>query len=391
MSDVKYIVGSPDVCNKPLNVFSDEVVAFVSELSSRLMRHPSVKAYPDIAALAFWCRKGNVEKLKESCPEHGIRLGRGLCFHVAPGNIPVNFAFTYLFGLLSGCANIVRLPSKEFPQAEIIIDVIKNLLEEYPEIKKRTAFVRYPADSDCSAEFSKMADVRMIWGGDKTVGLLKSLETKPKCIDITFADRYSICMIDGAAVAQTDVVSLRKLAENFYNDTYLMDQNACSSPQVILWKNDCEQGRLRFWDEVYNLAQKKYVLQATVCVDKFTKLAQDAVDFFDYIKSTSRKENLLYRIELNSLSSANERMRGHGGYFYEYSLKNLDELCDCVSEKYQTLTYFGVSPEELRSVVIQNCLRGIDRIVPVGKAMDIGTTWDGYDLVRILSRIVSFA
>ncbi|MCQ2286672.1 MAG: acyl-CoA reductase, partial [Bacteroidales bacterium] len=116
-----------------------------------------------------------------------------------------------------------------------------------------------------------------------------------------------------------------------------------------------------------------------------------AVDFFDYIKSTSRKENLLYRIELNSLSSANERMRGHGGYFYEYSLKNLDELCDCVSEKYQTLTYFGVSPEELRSVVIQNCLRGIDRIVPVGKAMDIGTTWDGYDLVRILSRIVSFA
>jgi hypothetical protein len=53
----------------------------------------------------------------------------------------------------------------------------------------------------------------------------------------------------------------------------------------------------------------------------------------------------------------------------------------------QTLTYFGVPREELASFVRRNRVRGIDRIVPVGEAMDIGLTWDGYDLIRTLSRV----
>ena len=31
---------------------------------------------------------------------------------------------------------------------------------------------------------------------------------------------------------------------------------------------------------------------------------------------------------------------------------------------------------------------GIDRIVPVGKAMDIGVVWDGHELIREASRLV---
>jgi hypothetical protein len=37
--------------------------------------------------------------------------------------------------------------------------------------------------------------------------------------------------------------------------------------------------------------------------------------------------------------------------------------------------------------VTSNRLPGIDRIVPVGEAMDIGSTWDGFDLIRTLSRV----
>ena len=38
--------------------------------------------------------------------------------------------------------------------------------------------------------------------------------------------------------------------------------------------------------------------------------------------------------------------------------------------------------------VFKNRLSGIDRIVPVGEALDIGVIWDGYDIVRSLSRII---
>ena len=68
-------------------------------------------------------------------------------------------------------------------------------------------------------------------------------------------------------------------------------------------------------------------------------------------------------------------------YFWKFTMIG-DEDGDIV-------TWFGLDPDEIRSVVLKNRLRGIDRITPVGKAMDIGVIWDGYDLVRMLSRLVN--
>ena len=72
-------------------------------------------------------------------------------------------------------------------------------------------------------------------------------------------------------------------------------------------------------------------------------------------------------------------------------MKSRDELFAVVTEKFQTITQFGIDAAELRRQVVANGLRGIDRIVPIGQAMNIGVVWDGCDLVRSLSRIISVA
>ena len=389
MKNVDFLLGTENITKTPLNVYSDEAIDFISDLSSKIMKSPIMRQYPDVAALGFWGRKGNILKLKENCPEANLRLGRGLCFHIAPSNIPMSFAFSYMFGLLAGCSNIVRLPSKNFPQTEATIEIIKEVIGNHPEIEERTAFVRYPADNETTQEFSLMADARMIWGGDKTVNNIRSLSIKPKCIDIAFADRYSFAIVDGQSVLKAEENRINRLAEDFYNDTYLMDQNACSSPMVICWLNDSEEARKRFWDSVCKVAEKRYYLQAAVCVDKYTKSCEDAIDNYDNIAKITHDTNLLYRAELKNLIPGLERYRGKGGYFYEYSMKILDEIVPVVTEKYQTITWFGLNPEDIRDAVIKNKLSGIDRITPIGKAMDIGVIWDGYDLVRILSRLVN--
>ena len=389
MKNVEFLIGSEDIIRDPLNAYSDEAVSFIADLSSKIMKSPVARMYPDVAALGFWGRKGNILKLKEKCPEADTRLGRGVCFHIAPSNIPMSFAFSYFFGLLAGCSNIVRLPSKKFPQTEAALDLIRETLKDHSEIARRSVFVRYPADNEITQEFSDMADARMIWGGDKTVDSIRSLKVKPKCIDLAFADRYSFAVIDGNSVLEADDSRLLRLAEDFYNDTYLMDQNACSSPMVICWTNDSEAARKRFWDSVIGVAQKKYDLQAAVCVDKYTKSCEDAVERSEYISRITTDTNLLYRAELKELGQDLESFRGKGGYFYEYSLKSLDDIASVVTEKFQTVTWFGLDPEKIHAVVIKNRLRGIDRITPIGKAMDIGLIWDGYDLIRMLSRIVN--
>lgn len=388
MSSVKYLIGNENIKNSPVAIYSDEVCAFLDEVSQTLLKSPQSRIHPDISALAFWARKANISKLKSEIQEGSDRLGRGLCFHITPSNIPINCIFSYFFSLLAGNANIVRLPSKEFAQVDFICEVFNQVLEKHPTIKERTAFIKYPADNSITEEFSKIADVRMIWGGDKTISSVKKLQTKPRCYDITFADRYSICIIDASKIECASEDEIKRLSENFYNDTYLMDQNACSSPQLILWANDTENARIRFWDVVYKTAKEKYVLQDASSVDKYTKLCEDSVNL-DIIKSFAHKDNLLYRVEISQLSSNIEDLRGKCGYFYEYALKNFDELFAIINEKYQTITYFGIDPENLKKQIVENNLSGVDRIVPIGKAMDINVIWDGHDLVSELSRIIS--
>ena len=124
-----------------------------------------------------------------------------------------------------------------------------------------------------------------------------------------------------------------------------------------------------------------------MAVDKFAIFCEESIDN-SHVKSIVRCGNLLCRVELSSLDEQLPRHRGKAGFFFEYSLKSREEFFAVVSAKYQTVTQFGIDVATLRDEVVAAHLRGIDRIVPFGKAMDVGIVWDGYDLIRTLSRVV---
>ena len=83
-----------------------------------------------------------------------------------------------------------------------------------------------------------------------------------------------------------------------------------------------------------------------------------------------------------------DSLRGKFGYFFEHNTDDINKIAHIINTKYQTLTYFGLDKSYLLDFVIRNRLSGIDRIVPVGKALDMDVMWDGYDIVRSLSRII---
>lgn len=73
---------------------------------------------------------------------------------------------------------------------------------------------------------------------------------------------------------------------------------------------------------------------------------------------------------------------------HELVLERLEGLAPLVDSRVQTLGYFGFSAAELQSLVLDHGLTGIDRMVPIGKALDMGWVWDGYEVVGSLSRLV---
>ena len=52
------------------------------------------------------------------------------------------------------------------------------------------------------------------------------------------------------------------------------------------------------------------------------------------------------------------------------------------------MTYFGFDKKILKNFIINNKNPGIDRIVPIGKSMNTNFIWDGFDMIKSLSRIV---
>jgi hypothetical protein len=99
------------------------------------------------------------------------------------------------------------------------------------------SIIRYNSEDneEITRKISEECDARIIWGGDKTINQIRKIPIKARTVDIPFPDRYSLCVINSNEILKLDKIKLNSLVNKFFNDTYIVDQNACSSPQLIYW------------------------------------------------------------------------------------------------------------------------------------------------------------
>jgi hypothetical protein len=299
-----------------------------------------------------------------------------------------------VFGLLAGNACVVKASSKNYKQTEIVCRAFTKISEQFTEMKPYVNVVTYGRESQQFTEyFSSICNVRVIWGGDRTIEMVRTAKTHPRVFDISFSDRYSLAVIDSSKIieAADDRTVINKLAQDFYNDTYLYDQNACSSPRLIYWlgnRDQAETAQKIFWEAVYENIKDRYPIQGEVAVNKMIAVDKTAIEIPGSYQSET-PDNKIVRISIPTLDRKLPDLRCSSGLYHEYISNTLDDLVKIVEEKYQTITYFGADSEKIKTFVISNGLRGIDRIVPIGKAADMIPTWDGYDLIETMSRIIA--
>ena len=393
LNNVGFLVGSKDRVSKirslsVLKPFDERVVDFLNALSKEFMTGKAYRMFPDIITLGFWLRKSSILGLKEKYLKNNNQVGRGIVFHIAPSNVPVNYAYSLFAGLICGNANIVRIPTKEFPQVSIINSAIDKVLEkkEYTGLKPYITLVRYERNKEVNDYFSSMCDVRVIWGGDNTVKELRKSEISTRAKEITFADRYSLAVIDAEAYLTEN--NKAKIAQDFYNDTYLSDQNACTSPRVVVWTGkNIDEAKTLFWEELSNLAKRTYPFQMIQGVDKLSQLYLAAAKY-GTIRKVTGNSNIVYRINIEKLTSELMDYRGDSGYFYEYDCADLLEIKDfCNNTHCQTIGLLGNST--IVEPLLSAGIKGVDRVVPMGHTMDFDLVWDGYNLVEELTRTIS--
>ncbi len=390
---IKYLVGDENILNgmkkHPVKkAFSDEVIEYLGNVSNRLMKKTDGRVWSDIVTLGFWLRKASLYKLKERfiTDENEMKYGRGTIFHIAPSNVAVNFAYTLSAGLLCGNANIVRLPSKDFPQVDIIVNAFREALEENKEIKPYICLIKYERNKELNDRFSKLCDLRVIWGGDSSIDEIRKSLLNPNSIDITFADRYSIAVIDSDYYLEQN--EKEKIAKDFYNDTYLSDQNACTSPRIVVWiGNNKEKAKAEFWNNLQKIVDEQYNFQTLMGIDKLMQncllVSDEKIKIHSLKKST--EDNSLYIVGVDKVSKELMNYRGNCGYFYEYECENsleLREVCD--SAKCQTIGMLG--EKKWLEPLLNSGVHGIYRVTDIGHTMDFDLIWDGYNLVSQMTK-----
>lgn len=384
------------VAEGPTRPFDPQVIDFCAEFSRALFRSTETRPFPEIQALAFWMRRAELLRLKEEFlaleTDHTILVPRGLVFHVPPANVDTIFIYSWLLSMLVGNRNVVRLSTRRSPQTVAICSVLNQVLarSEFQSIRAGTTMIVYGHEAEITAALSTVADVRVIWGGDRAVTAIRAVPLPPHARDLTFSDRYSLAVFHAGEYLRIGAEGRAELGERFFNDSYWFDQMGCSSPRLIVWCGAADRVRQAsglFFGELRRVvAGKGYTVDAGVAINKLVFSYRAVLDL--PVREHGTWGNEVSLLGLDDLSVIRREEHCGAGLFFQARVSDLTDLEPFVCRRDQTLTHFGFEASELSRFARRLNGRGLDRLVPVGQALTFNRFWDGYDLLQEFTRRV---
>ncbi|MGH3432519.1 MAG: acyl-CoA reductase, partial [Thermocrispum sp.] len=155
----------------------------------------------------------------------------GLLAHVAPRNAPAAGALSVVEGLLTGNLNVVKTSGAD---AGFTGELLAALAESDPTggIARRVIVLDFPsARGEWLELICGAADAVAVWGGEEAVAGVAAL-VPPGCRLVDWGPKLSFAYLTREAWAQDEVLA------DVAADVCRLDQQACSSPQVLYLDTD---------------------------------------------------------------------------------------------------------------------------------------------------------
>lgn len=376
-----------------LDGLDDKIVDFLQAFSKEVLQYSQKDKQGDLAALGFWCRKANIKRIINDFNDNQTYpiVSRGIALHIAPSNVDTIFIYSWVCSLLVGNKNIIRLSQKSNPTTDKICETLCTLFKEdlFSEIAKSNLIITYPHNQEITAYLSKNVDCRAIWGGDQTINQMRGIPTSPACRDIVFRDRQSLSLIKADHYLEMNDDDKKVFIEKFYNDAYWFDQMACSSPRVIYYlhpeKKTAQECHRSMMVDLQNYIQSKnYQVSAGTFLDKLSRGFRDIAT--GEVTALNQFSPELISLSMDKRSSSDNHVGG--GLFRYYHIKSTDELVNQINNKDQSMSYLGLEEQEIVHLIKKLQGRGIDRIIPVGQALQFDVNWEGLNLLSEFSKKV---
>jgi hypothetical protein len=366
--------------------FSSDRCETVDRIANAILHDKKLRTNGAAVSLAFWLRKSALSDLKRGFELQHVKTSSyivapvGRVFHITPANVDTVFVYSWALSYLTGNMNLVRLPQERSDVMDRLLFIIRsNIGKHAPE----NFFVTNSHNDEITAVCSKWCTHRVVWGGDETVGRLRSIPLPSYASERVFGTKFSYAVIRTAKYVSSSEQEKKTLAARFYNDLFWFDQMACSSPHVVFWLGGAPP--LDQFDDMLSriVTEKQYIAGASQSMKRLS-FAFDQMSRYEGAAHITQPGFVSVR-----LTSPNDVTRDvcGGGLIRHVRVGNMKDVINFSRPQDQTVTHFGLYPDEIAKFASGS--EGIDRIVPIGEALAFGAVWDGYDLLGdFIRRIV---
>ncbi len=367
-----------------LESFSQLHLEFLTLLSKQILGNPQSREFPDLMTFGYFIRPSNIKRylLEHNESNNHLKVGVGVAVHVAPSNIPINFAFSWLYGFISGCRNLVRLPTRDSTQANLFIQEFEraSYLRGFDVFRRTNYFFRSQRGDSRFNTIVGRADAVLVWGGDESIEYFRTLIANPACRQLYFPSRQSSLVLSSKAVGSLTGSIRNDFLKKLYNDTYLTDCNACSSPSKIFFVGTPQEN---------HAASKMFFSLLDDFVSKQDRPAPIVQRMLDSLSSSGELRPKTGVHPLNRTFVVFEAKEGLSetrrplrfGAFMEHSIASLREVITKLSRSEQTILHWGFEDEEVEefSRALSPIQTSATRLVKLGSALDMGFYWEGRD------------
>lgn len=375
------------LCATPSTPWPDDRLDEVGLVSREILHHPALRADAPSVHLAYWLRPGNLRRIaRQFAAPHLQREGvvavpRGLVFHVAPANVDTMFVYSWALSYLCGNQNVVRLTSNLSPIMDGLLDCLRSAMRKRPQLADTNLFVTYPHQDAITEQISAHCQMRVVWGGDETIRRIRSVPLNPHAGERALASKTSLALVDAEHYVTSTDEEAEGLAARFFADVFPFRQRACSSPQMLVWRGD---------ETAFQAAVERFdALLAAECdrrslgADLSEAVSRRNLAFermADGIALAASQTSTFTTLVADSCRCVAD-FHGGGGLLTHHRVDRWRDVADAIDERVQTVSCFGIDWRDKRELAETLGRLGVDRVVPVGEALQFEPIWDGYDLI----------
>jgi hypothetical protein len=328
-----------------LDPFDDRTLQFLDQLGCSLLADHSVDSHLDIAALAFWLRKNNLNDLKSEnrhlFNRYDVRTSPiGNVYHHYSSNSGNTFMYCLAISLLMGNRNLVRMsiPAPSSGTAKILSKVNELLAQKEFELFRIYINV-FDCDDDDYIARHMSSVVNTIVLDDEISrtedGLMnkKSRDTKV----VFFEPKPSAIIIGCRDYTALDDQNRNKLISKLVSDIRIFSQSETIDPLTV---------------------------------------------FFLGAENEFQITNGRFRSDLSSNPDLSQTQ------ILVHHIDSVDHLAIDEKKHWGTISFFGLELEALNQLQKMSDVLRLDRIIPVGQALLFNYVQNGYSLFDVFSKKV---